>query len=166
MPTRLLQVLTAAALLTFAATSHAQQGAKFNAPRTPWGDPDLQGSYSNKDENGTPFERPADLAGKTLSDFGEKELAELRKTRQARAQACVVSQMTRKGACCAHFPCLPAAGPWTRPLTSPACSRSTPRESSTCSAALPTSRCSSSSRTTIRRAIGYSTACVCMRACV
>jgi hypothetical protein len=75
--------------------SSAQQGAsapsksasKYSAPRTPWGDPDLQGSYTNKDENGTPFERPAEFAGKTLSDFGEKEMVALRKERQARAQA-------------------------------------------------------------------------------
>ena len=66
---RLVPVLTAT-LLFVAAASQAQQPAKFTAPRTPWGDPDLQGSYSNKDENGTPFERPADLAGKSISDFG------------------------------------------------------------------------------------------------
>jgi hypothetical protein len=83
---RSLPVLTAALALLLAAAPQAQQG-KFSAPRTPWGDPDLQGSYSNKDENGTPFERPDDLAGKSLSDFTEKDMAELRKVRQARAQA-------------------------------------------------------------------------------
>ena len=57
-------------------------GAKWTAPRTPWGDPDLQGIYTNKDENNTPFERPAELAGKRLSDFGDKEMTELRKQRQ------------------------------------------------------------------------------------
>jgi len=85
MPTRLVPVLTVAASLLFGASLSAQ--SKFAAPRTPWGDPDLQGSYSNKDENGTPFERPADLAGKNMSDFGDKEMAALRKTRRARAQA-------------------------------------------------------------------------------
>src|SRR5262252_7491538 len=29
-------------------------------PRTPWGDPDLQGIYTNKYEQNTPFERPAE----------------------------------------------------------------------------------------------------------
>ena len=88
MSTRLVPVLAVAASLVFGAALHAQaQSGRFAAPRTPWGDPDLQGSYSNKDENGTPFERPADLAGKSMSDFGEKEMAALRKTRQARAQA-------------------------------------------------------------------------------
>ena len=89
-----LPILTVALSLLLPAALQAQQAAsatkspgKWSVPRTPWGDPDLQGSFTNKDENGTPFERPADLAGKSLSDFGEKELAELRKTRQARAQA-------------------------------------------------------------------------------
>jgi hypothetical protein len=87
MVTRFVPALTIAALVLAAAASHAQQTGKFTAPRTPWGDPDLQGSFTNRDENGTPFEQPADLAGKRLSDFGEKELADLRKARQARAQA-------------------------------------------------------------------------------
>src|SRR5262245_11742790 len=34
---------------------------KWTTPRTPWGDPDLQGSFSNTSENGTPLERPGDL---------------------------------------------------------------------------------------------------------
>jgi hypothetical protein len=54
-------------------------------PRTPWGDPDIQGVYTNRDENGTPFERPHDLAGRTLSDFNEAEMAALRKQRLAQA---------------------------------------------------------------------------------
>ena len=45
MSTRLVPVLAVAASLVFgAATSAAPQG-RFAAPRTPWGDPDLQGSY-------------------------------------------------------------------------------------------------------------------------
>ena len=53
----------------------ARTAGPWAPPRTPWGDPDLQGIYTNKDENNTPFERPADLAGKRLSDFGPKEMA-------------------------------------------------------------------------------------------
>ena len=53
-----------------AATGTAAQAARtWTQPRTPWGDPDLQGIYTNKDENNTPFERPPELAGKRLSDF-------------------------------------------------------------------------------------------------
>jgi hypothetical protein len=82
----------AAATILLAATPMAQSRttarpgtAKWTAPRTPWGDPDLQGIYTNKDENNTPFERPPELAGKRLADFGQKEMAELRKQRQIAA---------------------------------------------------------------------------------
>jgi hypothetical protein len=53
------------------------------APKTPWGDPDIQGGYSNKDENGVPFERPGNLAGKQLGAFDDSELAELSTARDA-----------------------------------------------------------------------------------
>jgi hypothetical protein len=89
LPCRSLSVLAAAGAVLLAATPMAQQpaskqggAAKWTAPRTPWGDPDLQGIYTNKDENYTPFERPAELAGKRMADFGEKEMAELRKQRK------------------------------------------------------------------------------------
>jgi hypothetical protein len=54
-------------------------------PKTLWGDPDIQGNYTNKYEQGTPFERPADLDGKTLADISKAELAEIIKKRQQRA---------------------------------------------------------------------------------
>jgi len=50
--------------------------------RTPWGDPDLTGVYSNSDEAGIPFEKPAQFEGRRLEDITEAELNELRKTRQ------------------------------------------------------------------------------------
>jgi hypothetical protein len=59
--------------------------AQWAPPRTPWGDPDLQGIYTNKDENNTPFERPRELAGKRLADFGAKEMALLIEQRQKAA---------------------------------------------------------------------------------
>ncbi|PWT83852.1 MAG: hypothetical protein C5B57_06060 [Blastocatellia bacterium] len=38
-------------------------------PRTPWGDPDLEGIWPSTEMVGVPFERPAELAGRTeLSD--------------------------------------------------------------------------------------------------
>jgi hypothetical protein len=55
----------------------------FVPPRTPWGDPDIQGGYSNKDENGIPFERPGNLSGKQLGEFDDSELAELNSSRDA-----------------------------------------------------------------------------------
>ena len=45
-------------------------------PRTPWGDPDLEGIWPSTDMVGVPFERPAELAGRTeLSDeeFAKRE---------------------------------------------------------------------------------------------
>ena len=56
-------------------------------PRTSWGDPAIEGTYTNKDENGTPFERPDDLAGKLREDFGPAEMAALNAQRQEAARA-------------------------------------------------------------------------------
>src|SRR5688572_32449515 len=61
----------------------ASTGKPYVVPRTPWGDPDIQGGYSNKDENGIPFERPGNLAGKQLGEFDDSELAELAASRDA-----------------------------------------------------------------------------------
>jgi hypothetical protein len=61
----------------------ASTGKPYVAPRTPWGDPDIQGGYSNKDENGVPFERPGALAGKQLGAFDDSELEELSQSRDA-----------------------------------------------------------------------------------
>ena len=51
-------------------------------PRTPWGDPDLQGNYTNKYEANTPLERPDEFAGRRAADVSAAELAVLREQRQ------------------------------------------------------------------------------------
>src|SRR6188768_1537308 len=56
-------------------------------PKTPWGDPDLQGGYSNVNENGIPFEKPGNLASRQVGDIDDSELAELNKERNERALA-------------------------------------------------------------------------------
>ena len=56
-------------------------------PRTSWGDPKIEGTYTNKDEYGTPFERPAELEGKQRREFGPEQMAELMVERSRRAQA-------------------------------------------------------------------------------
>jgi hypothetical protein len=56
-------------------------GQTWTPPRTPWGDPDLQGNYTNKYEQGTPFERPAEFEGRTLDQIKGAELAQLVKER-------------------------------------------------------------------------------------
>ena len=66
-----------------AASASASAGARnWSVPRTPWGDPDLAGIYSNSDESGIPFERPARFDGRRLEDISAKELEDLRVERR------------------------------------------------------------------------------------
>jgi hypothetical protein len=51
-------------------------------PRTPWGDPDIAGPYTNSDESGISFERPDEFAGRRLEDVTPAELAKLVQQRQ------------------------------------------------------------------------------------
>ena len=67
-------------LISFATAIHAQRaasssGSSWTAPRTPWGDPDLQGNYTNKYETSTPFERPKEFEGRRMEDISAHELA-------------------------------------------------------------------------------------------
>jgi hypothetical protein len=57
-------------------------GPSYVPPRTPWGDPDLQGNYTNKYEANTPLERPAEFAGRRVADVSAAELAIIREKRQ------------------------------------------------------------------------------------
>jgi hypothetical protein len=56
-------------------------------PKTAWGDPDLQGTYTDKDENGIPMEKPSQFQGKSLEEVDDSELADIVKERQQRALA-------------------------------------------------------------------------------
>jgi len=85
-----------------AKTAPLKAAAKtFVAPKTPWGDPDLRGVYTNNDESGIPFERPADFDGKRLEDVSEAELNELR---EERAEQTVERAPTLGGAPGVHNP--------------------------------------------------------------
>jgi hypothetical protein len=53
--------------------------AAFKTPRTPWGDPDFQGNYTNLYEAGTPLERPQQFDGRKLSDITPAELQAFKK---------------------------------------------------------------------------------------
>ena len=64
------------------ATPPAKTGKTYALPRTPWGDPDLQGVYTNNDESGIPIERPSQFEGKRLEDVSESELEQLRSQRE------------------------------------------------------------------------------------
>jgi hypothetical protein len=70
-----------------AAVRPAKAAAPYVPPKTPWGDPDLQGTYTNKDENGIPMERPNQFAGKSVDDVDDSEFAEIVRERQQRALA-------------------------------------------------------------------------------
>ena len=52
------------------------------APKTPWGDPDIAGVFTNSDESGIPFERPAEFEGRRVEDVTPAELAKLVQQRQ------------------------------------------------------------------------------------
>jgi hypothetical protein len=54
----------------------------YRMPRTPWGDPDLQGTYTNKYETSTPFERPKEFEGRRIEDVTPAELAAAVRKRQ------------------------------------------------------------------------------------
>ena len=50
--------------------------------RTVWGDPDIEGVYTNIDEWGIPFERPSEFDGRTLESITADELTTLRAERR------------------------------------------------------------------------------------
>ena len=79
-------------VVTAAVTVAAQTPAKparptYVAPKTAWGDPDLQGSYTDKDENGIPMEKPNQFQGKSLAEVDDSELADIVRERAQRAAA-------------------------------------------------------------------------------
>jgi hypothetical protein len=51
-------------------------------PKTVWGDPQLAGAYTNSDESGIPFERPAEFEGRKVADVTPEQLAAIVKQRQ------------------------------------------------------------------------------------
>src|SRR5512138_34349 len=88
--------LTAVLVVGFAAVPRMQGaqkaaragGGSYTASKTPWGDPDLQGTYTNKDENGIPMERPTQFDGKKLEDVDDSsEFADIVRERNERALA-------------------------------------------------------------------------------
>src|SRR5437660_10113070 len=68
---------TFAVVMCVSTLSAQQKGRPYAPAKTAWGDPDIQGIYTNKDENGIPLERPSQLAGKNLADVNDAELQDL-----------------------------------------------------------------------------------------
>jgi hypothetical protein len=57
----------------------------YAAPKTPWGDPDLQGVWSSDDTQGIPMQRPQTAAGLYQTD--EQWAARQKQTQQGRRPA-------------------------------------------------------------------------------
>jgi hypothetical protein len=69
-----------------AAAARAAEAAKtYTPPRTPWGHPDLQGSYTTTNENGVPLERPDNIPAQGGSS--DAEFQRIVRERQERARA-------------------------------------------------------------------------------
>jgi hypothetical protein len=94
MARRFLVVLGVLAVLVpgwrFASTSAAEQstGKSWTAPRTPWGDPDLQGIFTTDDELGVPFERPV--------EFGDRQFVTEEEFARRRTQADRLAEADRE----------------------------------------------------------------------
>ncbi|RPH59867.1 MAG: hypothetical protein EHM89_09925, partial [Acidobacteria bacterium] len=59
MATRVLIVAIAVlSVMSVAPSGQAPSPGSWTPPRTSWGDPDIQGNFTNLWEVGTPFERP------------------------------------------------------------------------------------------------------------
>ena len=59
----------------------------YQPPRTAWGDPDLQGNYTNKNEQSTPLERPDEFTGRRLDDVKGTELTDVLTKREQQVLA-------------------------------------------------------------------------------
>jgi hypothetical protein len=71
------------------------QTRTWSPPLTPWGDPDLQGVYTNSNEYGTPLERPEEFAGRRLADLTPDDLASVRQDATPRAVAALLGGRVR-----------------------------------------------------------------------
>ncbi|HUK35100.1 MAG TPA: hypothetical protein VLV86_14370 [Vicinamibacterales bacterium] len=76
----------AAAVSVLVLSPSLTNGQTAKLPRTPWGDVDISGTYSNSNESGIPMQRPAEFAGKRLEDVTPAELAKLLERRHAQTE--------------------------------------------------------------------------------
>jgi len=65
------------------ATHSAKSPARYTVPRTPWGDPDLQGIWSSDEEAGVPLERPTGQEKPAVEGSELDELLEQRAQQRA-----------------------------------------------------------------------------------
>src|SRR5689334_5655702 len=76
-------IVMASLVATLGSVLLQAQSKSYSPPRTPWGDPDLQGDFTNSDESLIPMERPDALAGRKLEDITAGELDTLIDERNA-----------------------------------------------------------------------------------
>ena len=95
--TKGLQVLAIALLIAAASVMpRAQQKAhQWTSPRTAWGDPDLQGTWTN--ETITPFERPASMANTPFLTPAAASALEARAAQQREHADEVTRRLTATG---------------------------------------------------------------------
>ena len=78
------RLCTLSALGVVIAVTALSSATPYAPPRTPWGDPDLQGTYTNKYEQSTPLERPTEFAGRRVDDVRGAELVDVLAKRNKR----------------------------------------------------------------------------------
>ena len=78
-----LAVTSAALLSAQGAAPIAKRDPNYTVPRTPWGDPDLQGQWPSTDMVGTPMQRDAKLGTRNLLTEAEYKEVQARFARQA-----------------------------------------------------------------------------------
>jgi hypothetical protein len=72
-----------ALVVTLSAQAPPASGSSFTPPKTPWGDPDLQGIWPGTDMVGVPFERPAQFGNRLFLTEEEFEARQKQAQRQA-----------------------------------------------------------------------------------
>jgi hypothetical protein len=68
-------------------STKTDQTKAWSVPRTPWGDPDLQGLWPSIDMQGTPYERPENFGTRAVLNEQELSARETQTARQAEADA-------------------------------------------------------------------------------
>ena len=93
-PRQLLMLIALAAVAVAAVAAIARRESdapldseRYSVPRTPWGEPDLQGTYTNGDEFSTPMERPDAFANRRVQDITASELTRLNDERNRAIEA-------------------------------------------------------------------------------
>ena len=87
MHTRTVISIGALAVIGLLSTSPSAQNTTWSAPRTPWGDPDIQGVFTTDDELGVPFERPEAMGEREVVTDAEFADRQAQAARQAVADA-------------------------------------------------------------------------------